>query len=253
MIKLLSGIALAMVLSFVQGDQATQPRILQVLFVGNSYTYTNNLPELVSQVAALNRAGTQIRTAMVAIGGATLQQHWQDGRALSAIRQGHWDYVVLQDHSLAAINMRNQMDEYMGKFAQAVRAQGAQPVFYMTWARRFLPDSQPQISAAYQQLAQQHNASLAPVGNAFQVTRQQLPQIELYTPDQSHPAPSGSILAAGIIYRTLTGESIASLPGDSNPVQQLLAHANTIAIRPTETPTLASTPSATPLLATAAP
>src|SRR5215216_2269984 len=70
---------------------------LHVLFIGNSYTFVNNLPRLVAALAA-NEA-RPLQTESVTEGGATLKLHWQKGDALRAIRQGHWDYVVLQEHS----------------------------------------------------------------------------------------------------------------------------------------------------------
>ena len=75
-------------------DEKTAPA-LRVLFIGNSYTYYNNLPGMVAQLS-----GGRIETRMVARGGSTLQQLWDFGEAPAAIREGRWDYVVLQEHSL---------------------------------------------------------------------------------------------------------------------------------------------------------
>src|SRR5437870_3915236 len=74
----------------------THPPI-SVLFIGNSYTFFNNLPRLVSALSM--NEDRPLRTESVTQGGYTLEHHWQDGKALAAIQQGGWDYVVLQEHS----------------------------------------------------------------------------------------------------------------------------------------------------------
>ncbi|MEO8453334.1 MAG: SGNH/GDSL hydrolase family protein, partial [Gemmatimonadota bacterium] len=69
----------------------------KVLFIGNSYTYFNNLPAMVS---ALGRGdGRPIQTAMIVRGGATLDDHWKGDSAAAAIRRGGWTHVVLQEQS----------------------------------------------------------------------------------------------------------------------------------------------------------
>src|SRR5688572_20426807 len=72
-------------------------RPLNVLFIGNSYTYNNNLPALVEGLAASATPPQRIRTRAVTRPGVRLQQHWDRGEALAALRQGPWDYVVLQE------------------------------------------------------------------------------------------------------------------------------------------------------------
>ena len=72
---------------------------LRVLFIGNSYTFVNNLPWMLSELARAADDSPVIDTEMIVAGGATLRTHWEGGRALAAIRRGHWDYVVLQEQS----------------------------------------------------------------------------------------------------------------------------------------------------------
>ena len=62
---------------------------LRVLFIGNSYTYVNNLPELVTGLA--ESAHRPLETEMIVAPGATLQKHWEDGKAVQTIKRSHWD------------------------------------------------------------------------------------------------------------------------------------------------------------------
>ena len=57
--------------------------IMKVLFIGNSYTYCNNLPGMLQDLS--NAAGKTLETAMVASGGKTLEWHWYNPETLDAI------------------------------------------------------------------------------------------------------------------------------------------------------------------------
>ena len=50
-------------------DAASSGDALQVLFIGNSFTYVNNVPRLIEAIAA-SLPGPCIETAMIASGGA---------------------------------------------------------------------------------------------------------------------------------------------------------------------------------------
>src|SRR5580704_14903265 len=81
-------------------DQKSQtPRVWKVLIIGNSYIYFNNLPKMFEQVALADQPPRHVQCEMIVKGGATLQQHWDEGKAVQAIRQGRWDFVILQEQS----------------------------------------------------------------------------------------------------------------------------------------------------------
>ena len=84
-------------LSGVQGAAQVQKDTLRVLFVGNSYTYFENLPQVVSVLS--EQTGTVLITEKSTIGGAKLREHWRGARGLNTkekIRNGDYDIVVLQ-------------------------------------------------------------------------------------------------------------------------------------------------------------
>lgn len=85
-----------------QSDELDNPDTICVLFVGNSYTYVNNLPLLLSRMATSAEVPVTIETAECTGGGYTLEQHWNEGRAVNEIRKG-WDFVVLQEQSMRPV------------------------------------------------------------------------------------------------------------------------------------------------------
>ena len=72
----------------------------EVLFIGNSYTFVNDLPTLVEQIA-LTFGDTLIHDSSTP-GGATFSMHSTNSATLSKISQEPWDYVVLQAQSQEA-------------------------------------------------------------------------------------------------------------------------------------------------------
>src|SRR4051812_12588852 len=67
----------------------------RVLFIGNSLTYTNDLPASVGQLASV--AGDSFEVESVALPDLALIDHVNgQSNALQVIRSGRWNYVVLQ-------------------------------------------------------------------------------------------------------------------------------------------------------------
>ena len=78
----------------------------QVLFLGNSYTNNNDLPELVESLA--ESEGRPMDVNMWAPGGHTLggpgpSSHSTDPISLGLLTQTDWDVVVLQEQSLLPV------------------------------------------------------------------------------------------------------------------------------------------------------
>lgn len=184
----------------------------KVLFVGNSYTYFWNLPQ---QVAAMAQSRELvIHTQQSTSGGTSLAQHWRGEKklhSLEIIRAGEYDAVVLQDFSMQALDAPDTLLFYGQKFAQEIKAKGAKVFLYMTWARSWDPYMQAVITKRYEELAQLCDATIVPVGPAWQRARSLRPDIALYDNDQSHPSPLGSYLSACVFYGVFSGQSPVGL------------------------------------------
>lgn len=223
--KLIASIFFALLLIpagvFVEG-KPPEPQSLRVLFIGNSYTYFNNLPEIFAKLAESGRQAT-VETRMEAPGGWRLKDHWEKGEAPKTLRDGKWDYVVLQEQSTLGFNLfvegrpRIVSDEffepYAVKWASEIRKAGATPVFYLTWARKTNPEDQAALNYAYVHAANESGAQVAPVGIAWTEVRQEQPAIELYMNDGSHPSPAGTYLAGCTLYASIFHQSPVGLPG----------------------------------------
>lgn len=178
---------------------------LKVLFIGNSFTARNNLPELIALLATAR--GKSLAYRLISAGGASLRLHWNAGEALNAIKKGRYDFVVLQEQSTLPAKNAKRMHENVRLFDESIRAAGAKTVLYMTWARQNAPETQEAIADAYTSIGRERNATVVPVGLGWQSFLRKHALPILHDRDQSHPSLAGSYLAACVFYAVLFKES----------------------------------------------
>ena len=208
---------------------------MKVLFIGNSFTARNNLPEMVAQLAASR--GRQLQHRLISSGGASLRLHWNKGEAQRAIEQTRYDYVVLQEQSTLPVKNPLRMHENIRLFDQAIKASGAKTALYLTWARQNAPETQAAITHAYMSIGEELGARIVPVGVAWQNFIRKHRHPVLHDKDQSHPTLAGSYLAACVFFAVLFGESPVNITSDLKGLTQaeaeLLQRAAWAAVTPT--------------------
>jgi hypothetical protein len=182
-----------------------------LLFIGNSFTARNDVPALLAEMAALAPKPITVTTDSVLANGASLRQHWNAGTAVEKMREGRWDYVVLQEQSTLPIKNATRYSENVRLFVPEIEACGAQPRLYLTWARIHSPETQAALTDATRTVATEIGARVVPVGVAWQELREAHPELGLYDKDGSHPSALGSYLAACVFYATLFGASPVGL------------------------------------------
>lgn len=183
----------------------------KILFIGNSYTYYNDLDVVLKKLAASGKLPVKLQTARLVKGGATLQDHYTDPKTLAMIAKVKWDLIVLQEQSMRPVENPPAFFEYAIKLDAKIKEQGARPVFYMTWARQKKPEMIEPLDQAYTQMGRQLDAFVAPVGRAWAALLKANPDMNLYVEDGSHPNAYGTYLAACVFYTTLTGLSPVGL------------------------------------------
>jgi len=154
--------------SAVSSQAKPSGKPLRILFIGNSLTFYYEMPKVLANLA--NAPGRQpaLFTQMYAPGGFTLEQNYKQGPALELIRNGKWDYVVLQEGSAQTITDREKFIEYSRKFDSEIKKAGAKTIFYMTWAyQKSDPNMFSQVAEAYKKMAADVNAPVAPAGIAW--------------------------------------------------------------------------------------
>lgn len=193
----------------------------KVLFLGNSYTYVNNLPQMLADIAA--SVNDTVIFDSNAPGGYTLQQHTTNATSLSKIAIGNWDYVILQEQSQLPSFPDSQVETEVYPYAHildsTINADNpcAETVFYMTWGRKNGDASNcaswppvctyagmdSLLNLRYRIMADSNHAIVSPAGSVWHYLRQNAPLIELYSADESHPSVAGTYATACCFYTVL--------------------------------------------------
>ncbi|MDX2445009.1 MAG: hypothetical protein QNK30_14535 [Bacteroidales bacterium] len=187
---------------------------LKILFVGNSYTYFGNLPQIISTIS--DDANTKLVTKKSTVGGAKLRDHWLGERGLDTkemIADGEFDLVILQEYSMGTINEPDSLIKYSNLFCDFIYKNNAKPYFYLTWAREMVPQYQETINNVYLEASIENKAEIVPVGKAWALAKQLRPNIELYHADGSHPSELGTYLAACVFIASILDEIPGKLKG----------------------------------------
>jgi hypothetical protein len=184
---------------------------LRVLFIGNSLTYTHDLPAIVAALAEATKQKRFIHQS-IAFPNFSLEDHWHQGEARKTIARGRWDFVILQQGPSALPESRVLLLEYARRFATEIRSSGAQPALYMVWPSAARSGDFNRVSESYRLAAEEVKGALLPAGEAWRAAWRRDANLQLYSPDGLHPSQAGSYLAAVVIYEQLYGQSPVGLP-----------------------------------------
>ena len=203
----IKAIALFLLLGFAQQIQAAEKKdTVRVLFVGNSYVYYNNLAQIIGLIT--DSMDTKIICKKSTIGAATLEQHWNGSRGLKSkqiIASNKFNIVVIQDNSMWPLEHKDSLLFFGHLFCDYIKANGAKPYLYNTWAREKTPETQTKINEVYSELAKAENATVVPVGASWALARQTMPNMNLFHTDGSHPSALGTFLIALNFIKKITG------------------------------------------------
>lgn len=183
---------------------------IRVLFIGNSLTYTNDLPQIVESIGTA--AGENIETVSVSYPNYALIDHWNDGLIQDEIRTGSFDYVVLQQGPSSLPVNRDSLRLVTALFDPVIRESGAMPALFAVWPDISRFDFFPDVAESYRLAAQDVVGVYLPVGNTWLAVWNQIPTAPLYGGDGYHPGLAGSYAAAVVMVSVLADRDPQSLP-----------------------------------------
>ena len=184
---------------------------LNVLFIGNSHTYYNDMPLMVRRRA--EEEGFACRVTMLSHGGWFLAQHANEPDVRFNILYGGYDYVVLQEHAHPFGPVEKFRDAAL-RLNAMIREAGSKPVLYACWSMKKEPEVQELMNRVHREIAEEIGALLAPVGERWWAYRESHPALELYWEDGAHASPDGSEFAAGVIWETIRND-LADCAGEN--------------------------------------
>ena len=198
---------------------ADEPTVnpMNVLFIGNSYTHMNGMPEIFEKIAVSKKI--KINVEMSAKSSHTFKMHCNRPEMFEKIRSKKWDYVVIQGFSRELMYSYEQIDTasipYFNKIVDSIHANNpcTNILLYMTWGYKngsdLIPETDTYLKMAdrvangYKYLSNIYDVPIVPVGDVWRNIREKQPQIGLYTEDDQHPTIYGSFLAACSFYSAI--------------------------------------------------
>ncbi|MFI5382015.1 MAG: SGNH/GDSL hydrolase family protein, partial [Tepidisphaerales bacterium] len=206
----------------------------RVLFIGNSITYTNQLPLLIQQMRNADGHVGDFSYTMVANSGWSLLNHWNDSGPASAhwalANAGTYDDVVLQDFSSNPVLVPDQTRTYSRLWHSEILScdPAATTIMFSTWQRQDYPNSQGINDSVYGGLAAEFGGWCFVPGDAWLTVTQQRPDIPLYV-DYVHPTLAGSYLAAAVFYSQFYHNSPIGLAGPAGLSSDTARYLQTVA------------------------
>lgn len=183
---------------------------LSILFVGNSLTYTHDLPGVVTTVA--EALGRDVAVAMQAQPGFALEDHWHRGIA-GTIRELSPDVVVMQQGPSSLPANQAHLAAWADSLGRVVGEVGAEPALLMVWpdlSRVFAFDD---VRDGYRRAARTVNGTFIPAGEALRALHAGHPDLSPFGSDGFHPHQRGTVLAAYVVVGTLLDARVQGLPG----------------------------------------
>ena len=90
---------------------------------------------------------------------------------------------------------------------ELVRKQGGRPILMMTWTYRGSESRLSIIQRNFENLNQELQVPVAPVGEAFALASKKYPEVQLLQADGVHATLAGAYLAAAVLFATISEHS----------------------------------------------
>jgi len=172
-----------------------------ILFVGNSLTYTNNLPELVKQRA--KEKGITIGIKTIAKPNYAIVDHWAEGDVQQYIKSKKFDFVIIQQGPSSQQDGRDMLVNGGKKYAELCNENSTKLCYFMVWPSLTYYQTFDGVIKNHEDAASINNAILCPVGKIWKDNFDATNEFDYYGPDGFHPSLLGSQVAANVIVATL--------------------------------------------------
>ena len=179
----------------------------KILFIGQSITYVNDFPQIFSEIVKAKRPQQKFFVEMIAGGGYSLIDHWQDGTAARALQKQHWDYVVIAESTMNLVVGQQDFEKYAYYLDGEARKAGAKPMTFECYDESHTDDAQSKMHVEAVKEATALHEQLIPVGATYRYVTKYYPLAQIFGPDFHHPSPLGAYLMACVCYSTIFGDS----------------------------------------------
>ena len=184
----------------------------KILFIGNSHTYMNDMPELARRMIE-DATGEACEVFALAYSARPLKWHLEE--EYFAVRfnilHGGYDYCVIQEQA-HPMPFEKDTVECVDRIIKLCKKVGTTPIIFETWAEKAKPENQAKMNKRYRTIAEQQGVTLAPIGEVWERVLQALSKLpdaslyDLYYRDGAHASAVGDYLVATVLTKVITGK-----------------------------------------------
>lgn len=190
----------------------------KVLIIGNSYTFCNDLPNVLQALS--NKAKSELIIESYTAGAMSLRGFLDDpqhAKAKELVQTGNYDWLILQDQSQTPAYKPEETMDSVRRWTSIAKQKNTKVMLFLTWAHASTDNNgkisplaamQEQTSTTYCRAAIANKVKIAPVGEAWARWYKKNPTKPLHVNDLSHPNANGTYLAACVIHAALTGKPV---------------------------------------------
>jgi hypothetical protein len=194
-----------------------------ILFIGNSRTSANDMPQMMRRIADSAEYTNKLRVELHAPSNESMTGHAADPGVRELLAQD-WDHVVLQAQSTEVIDRANwgKWLEPATELIALAEEKHALPAMFVTWRytdqcsddRKWNASQNAAMHTAIQEqhawLARNTGVGLVNVGLVWDGVLGQQQDFSLYI-DCNHPSVYGSYLSALMLFGTLLGGDVSEV------------------------------------------
>ena len=186
---------------------------LKILFVGNSLTYYNFMPNAVK--AMFEAAGISAECVMVTASGKCLDYQATAADVKYNILYGNYDYIIIQGKA-GGFETEPFLAGGEKIMKELVAKTDSKPILYNVWCLKGHMKDQKILDDAYAELSRRTGAPVAPAGRVFHRARRIHGIPELYREDGNHPTAAGTYVVAAAVFYAITKRDRAIRLPDSD-------------------------------------
>lgn len=193
--------------SLMLASFALRPDSVRIVFVGNSHTSMNNVPQMVADLAKSGKTPKKLGVRYHAV--TDLESGAKNQTVLQDLKSGSYDYLILQGAMVSSSHKYRYAQDGAIAMATLGKKKKAKVYLYAEWPRRGW-DETNYILGVYDEIAKPTGAKIIPVGKSWEAVLDRFPSAELWHADGNHALQAGSFIAAWCIYNKVTGRKDAT-------------------------------------------
>ena len=207
-------------------ESSETPKSYKVLFIGNSFTYYNDLDKVTEEIG--KSIGVDITCDRVAIGAHKLIEFATDGddganQIAQKVNNNDYTHIIIQEQSTLPLSNYSQFLDGATKLVGQLKEKepNAEIRLYQSWGYQNMVDAkygntiaecENKVCDAYKKVGKALDLKIHYVGKAFTKWLNDNPDVSpYYSKDNKHPSFLGTYISGLMHVASLTGKNLSGV------------------------------------------